>query len=144
MLKETIDRMRFEMDEMRTTAVSGHPGSGAPSIKGSVSKSLGAELMNKMKNNSWELDAEEDDEPNVEEEIVHEHADDTDSEGVEVETIITRKRVCIAHPLSKHAADNSSPENWWSCKACGDYHDRERVHGRRRANRLPYGTHAEL
>lgn len=96
MLKETIDRMHFEMDEMRTAAVGGHPGSGVTSVKGSVSKSLGAELMSQMKGSSWEMDTE--DEPDVEEEVIQEREVDTDSEDIEtVETIITRKRVRRVH-----------------------------------------------
>ena len=45
LLKETIDRMRFDMDEMRNAAVGG-VGYGVPgSAPGSVSKSLGAEML---------------------------------------------------------------------------------------------------
>ena len=43
-LKETIDRMRYDMDEMRTSSVGGST-SGAASVRGSVSKRLGAELI---------------------------------------------------------------------------------------------------
>lgn len=50
LLKETIDRMRFDMDEMRNAAVGGVPGYGVPgSAPGSVSKSLGAEMLGKMR-----------------------------------------------------------------------------------------------
>lgn len=95
MLKETIDRMRFEMDEMRTTSVSGHPGSGAASVKGSVSKSLGAELLSKMKDGVWEMEEDDDEHEEEEEHEDEEPAGDSDTEGEDViQTIITRtKRV---------------------------------------------------
>ena len=48
LLKETIDRMRFDMDEMRNAAVGGL-GYGVPgSAPGSASKSLAAEMLGKM------------------------------------------------------------------------------------------------
>ncbi|KAM6490669.1 hypothetical protein JOM56_014012 [Amanita muscaria] len=58
LLKETIDRMRFEMDDMRSglnlglqQGLVGPPGS----ARGTISKSLGAELAGKMK---WGVDDE--------------------------------------------------------------------------------------
>lgn len=100
-LKETIDRMRYDMDEMRTSS-GGGPGSGAASIRGSVSKSLGAELLGKMKWQSEEdveyvtSDPEDrlsDEEEEEIEEIVG--GDETESEDV-IQTIITRtKRVGV-------------------------------------------------
>ena len=55
MLKETIDRMRFDMDELRNSAYSLEKGggSGTASAHGSVTKSLGAELLSKMKDGNW-------------------------------------------------------------------------------------------
>lgn len=47
-LKETIDRMRFDLDEMRQAATSGHASTGQLSAKNSLSRSLGAELASKM------------------------------------------------------------------------------------------------
>ncbi|KAF8626934.1 hypothetical protein AX17_006434 [Amanita inopinata Kibby_2008] len=58
LLKETIDRMRFEMDEMRSglnlgvqSGVTGPPGS----ARNTISKSLGDELAEKMR---WTIDEE--------------------------------------------------------------------------------------
>lgn len=90
MLKETIDRMRFEMDEMRNLSVMGAgTGSGSGSARGSVSKSLGAELLGKM-GAQWGMDAEEE-----EEGLDFEGEDRQDTEGEEedvIQTIITRKK----------------------------------------------------
>jgi len=55
-LKETIDRVRYEMDEMRNAAP-GNIGSGLSSAANTISKSLGAELMGKMK---FDMDSDED------------------------------------------------------------------------------------
>lgn len=99
MLKETIDRMRFDMDEMRTNLVSGQSqGGGVRSVKGSVSKSLGAELANKMKEmgTEWGLDAgdeDAEDEERTRQLLLEDAGGDTEGEDV-IETIITRtKRV---------------------------------------------------
>ncbi|KAI6108363.1 hypothetical protein F5141DRAFT_1189212 [Pisolithus sp. B1] len=91
MLKETIDRMRFEMDEMRSS----HGGSGAGpgggsqggSQQGSVSKSLGAELLGKI-GKQWGMDEDEEGEDEGPEE-----GEDTEGEEEDViERIITRKK----------------------------------------------------
>lgn len=103
MLKETIDRMRFEMDELRTAVVGGG-GSGAPSIKGSVSRSLGAELL-KMNSGEWDRDQghveEHEHDPlyhgHEHEEDVHSDEEETDEGEDVIQTIITRtKRVSTA------------------------------------------------
>lgn len=89
MLKETIDRMRFEMDEMRNLGAGQGTGSGSASARGSVSKSLGAELLGKM-GAQWAMDEEED-----EEGLDLESEDRQDTEGEEedvIQTIITRKK----------------------------------------------------
>ena len=49
LLKETIDRMRFDMDEMRSSAVAVTGGSGQSSAANTMSKSLGAELLGQTK-----------------------------------------------------------------------------------------------
>lgn len=94
LLKETIDRMRFDMDEMRNSVPSGAFGttSGQSSAANTISKSLGAELLGKMK--GWGMDDEE----QIEEgdsggSSPTEMGDDSESEDV-IQTIITRKRVC--------------------------------------------------
>jgi hypothetical protein len=92
MLKETIDRMRFEMDEMRNLGMMGAgqgAGSGSGSASGSVSKSLGAELLGKM-GGQWGMDEEEE-----EEALDLDGEDQQDTEGEEedvIQTIITRKK----------------------------------------------------
>ena len=92
MLKETIDRMRFEMDEMRSLSAVGigqGTGSGSGSARGSVSKSLGAELMGKM-GDQWGMEEEEDDEGL---DLDGEEQQDTEGEEEDViQTIITRKK----------------------------------------------------
>ncbi|TDL25535.1 hypothetical protein BD410DRAFT_813313 [Rickenella mellea] len=100
MLKETIDRMRFDMDELRTkaegAAMSTGGSSAGTSIQGSISKSLGEELM-RMNKGRWV--------GNEEDEGVVEDDDDTpadetegqDTEGEDViQTIITRKKKKVA------------------------------------------------
>ncbi|KAF9463946.1 hypothetical protein BDZ94DRAFT_1257839 [Collybia nuda] len=89
LLKETIDRMRFDMDEMRSNAVAATGGSGQSSATNSVSKSLGAELLGKMKG-GWGMDDEEE-ESGDSSTIVIDDEEDTESEDV-IQTIITRKR----------------------------------------------------
>jgi hypothetical protein len=126
LLKETIDRMRFEMDEMRANAALGLPPSagGSGSGPGTLSKTLGAELMGKMQ---WEEGDEGDDERDGnEDEHVEEGSsleapersedesgtsvtaveedEDTEDEDV-IQTIITRKkrvRVFIRRVHSRH------------------------------------------
>ncbi|KAJ3564128.1 hypothetical protein NP233_g8499 [Leucocoprinus birnbaumii] len=130
LLKETIDRMRFEMDEMRANAALGLPpgGAGGGSGPGTLSKTLGAELMGKMQ---WDGEGEEgDDEHDVKDadESVEEGSsmeversedesnasvtaveedEDTEDEDV-IQTIITRKKRKVAsrakelpHPSSQ-------------------------------------------
>ena len=93
-LKETIDRMRYDMDEMRTSSVGGST-SGAASVRGSVSKSLGAELLGKMKwqseGDSEYVTSEPDDQRDKEEEeeieeIIGGSSDETEGEDV-IQTI---------------------------------------------------------
>lgn len=91
MLKETIDRMRYEMDEMRNLSVMGAgqgTGSGSGSARGSVSKSLGAELMGKI-GPQWGMDGEEEEEGL---DLDGEDQQDTEEEEDVIQTIITRKK----------------------------------------------------
>jgi hypothetical protein len=97
-LKETIDRVRYEMDEMRNAAPGNITGSGLSSAANTMSKSLGAELMGKMKFDMDTDDLEEGD-------TAVEDEDKTEGEEEEdvVQTIITkRKRVWIFFLLSKY------------------------------------------
>ncbi|KAG1852942.1 hypothetical protein C8R48DRAFT_346450 [Suillus tomentosus] len=92
MLKETIDRMRFDMDEMRSAATNAAAGSGHSSVANTMSKSLGAELMGKL-GESWggEDDGLEDEGDSDELEL--DINEDTEGEEEDViQTIITRKK----------------------------------------------------
>ena len=98
LLKETIDRMRFEMDEMRNAASSNTLlGSGHSSAANSMSKSLGAELAGKMM--SWDMDPEgEGDSGEImmspETTVVDEDETEVEEDEDVIQTIITkRKRV---------------------------------------------------
>jgi hypothetical protein len=92
LLKETIDRVRYEMDEMRNAAPGNIAGGGLSSAANTISKSLGAELMGKMKF-GMDLDEELDEDTAVEDE---DKTEGEDEEEDVVQTIITkRKRVRI-------------------------------------------------
>ncbi|KIK89134.1 hypothetical protein PAXRUDRAFT_152194, partial [Paxillus rubicundulus Ve08.2h10] len=101
MLKETIDRMRFEMDEMRSLGALGGlgGGSGTGSVRGSVSKSLGAELLGKM-GAQWGMEEEEDGEDEGLE-LDDEDGHGTDEEEDVIQTIITRKKRKVTGRMNK-------------------------------------------
>ncbi|KAI0298052.1 hypothetical protein B0F90DRAFT_1810993 [Multifurca ochricompacta] len=84
MLKETIDRMRFDMDDCWN---------GMSSAPGSVSRSLGAELLSKMRNGGWLDDEDEADSAATLKELGIDNTDENseDEEDI-VQTIITRKK----------------------------------------------------
>ena len=104
LLKETIDRMRFDMDEMRNNITAAAGGmSGQSSAPSSMSKSLGAELLGKMKG-GWGLDDDEEDQIEKELQQIGDlsadiDGDDTEGEDV-IQTIITRKTRVCAYSLS--------------------------------------------
>ncbi|KAF7312716.1 hypothetical protein MIND_00286400 [Mycena indigotica] len=92
LLKETIDRMRFDLDEMRSNNASAVAGgsSGHSSAANTISKSLGAELL-KMKG-GWN-DEPEEEAADVPASTSSPNEDDEDTEGEDViQTIITRKK----------------------------------------------------
>ncbi|OCH85171.1 hypothetical protein OBBRIDRAFT_860400 [Obba rivulosa] len=93
MLKETIDRMRFELDEMRTKNADHTLGrSGNSSTQATISKSLGAELLNKMGEVSWDAEQDEELEEGSSAEMdAEDEEDSTESEDV-IQTIITRTK----------------------------------------------------
>ncbi|KAF9533935.1 hypothetical protein CPB83DRAFT_416318 [Crepidotus variabilis] len=109
LLKETIDRMRYEMDEMRSAVTAAaNMQSGTNSAAGTISKSLGAELAGKMR---WEEEDSDSREHDTEEEIGSEAStavdeeDDTEGEEDEdvIQTIITKRKRKVpsrAHELS--------------------------------------------
>lgn len=113
LLKETIDRMRFDMDEMRNSAVAATGGSGQSSATNTLSKSLGAELLGKMKG-GWGMDDEEGD-SGESSNISIDDDEDTESEDV-VQTIITRKRVRVHSFFSSNECQLFPPESTQSCK----------------------------
>jgi hypothetical protein len=93
LLKETIDRVRFEMDEMRNSAMPMAGGSGTNSGANTFTKSLGAELMGKMKG-EWGMEADDDDmgEQDADSSIqVKGEEEEIEGEDV-IQTIITRKK----------------------------------------------------
>ncbi|THH10043.1 hypothetical protein EW145_g1587 [Phellinidium pouzarii] len=99
LLKETIDRMRFDMDELRIKADGSIPvGSGRDSIHGSIGKSLGVELQ--RINGKWpgEADTDEDDTTAVSD--GGSGSADTEGEDV-VQTIITRRKKKVASRAMK-------------------------------------------
>ncbi|CEQ38867.1 SPOSA6832_00319, partial [Sporobolomyces salmonicolor] len=99
MLKETIDRLRFDLDEMRVASRKsgsldngspGDPNSPAKSLAASISKSLGREIANRMAEQEEESDSEEGDETEEEDEEVDDIIDD-----------IIKKRGKTSSPLSR-------------------------------------------
>ncbi|KAJ7067401.1 hypothetical protein C8F01DRAFT_1208443 [Mycena amicta] len=94
MLKETIDRMRFDLDEMRSnnaSTLTGGGSSGQSSAANTISKSLGAELL-KMKG-GWGMEEETEEEPEEAGSGGTPVEEDEDTEGEDViQTIITRKK----------------------------------------------------
>ncbi|TFK27476.1 hypothetical protein FA15DRAFT_723927 [Coprinopsis marcescibilis] len=112
MLKETIDRLRYDLDELRTTlaASSSATPSGQNSNQNTIAKSLGAELLGKGwisdgGNGEGDLDVgglkdEEKDEGlspgNTSEDTAVEEEDDTEGEEDVIQTIITRKKRKVA------------------------------------------------
>ncbi|KAI5119642.1 hypothetical protein M0805_009003 [Coniferiporia weirii] len=91
LLKETIDRMRFDMDELRTKADGSlvPAGSGRDSVHGSIGKSLGVELQRMKGKWPGEDDTDEDESTAVSDD----GSGDGDTEGEDVvQTIITRRK----------------------------------------------------
>lgn len=113
MLKETIDRMRFDMDEMRNAATNVAAGSGPSSAANTISKSLGAELMGKM-GGSWEHEDDDEDEDSGELEM-DENEDTADEEEDVIQTIITRKRVSSSSRATLMPDVLIFPAESWSC-----------------------------
>lgn len=77
-LKETIDRMRFDLEEARTTA--GHSRGATSSAAGTMSRNLGAEISRRL----VEADA-----------VAEEHGDDSDASDY-VETVVTTQRTKVS------------------------------------------------
>jgi len=113
MLKETIDRMRFDMDEMRNAATNVAAGSGPSSAANSISKSLGAELMGQM-GGSWDHEDEVEDEGDSGELEMDENEDTADEEEDVIQTIITRKKRVSSFPRAALMV-LIFPAESWSC-----------------------------
>lgn len=116
LLKETIDRMRFDMDEMRNNASALGANSGHSSSSNTISKSLGAELAGKMKG-AWGIEENiPEDEPDDASEgstvVEAEESDSTEGEDV-IQTIITRKKRVRVSPCNSNVSCSfHSIEGW--------------------------------
>ncbi|KDR75972.1 hypothetical protein GALMADRAFT_225716 [Galerina marginata CBS 339.88] len=108
LLKETIDRMRFDMDDMRaamTAVASG--GSGHSSAANTMSKSLGAELAGKL---NWEDpndQSAQEDYPSPDITVVEEEETEVEDEE-EVQTIITKRKRKV--PSRAQVVDSRRPQ----------------------------------
>lgn len=95
LLKETIDRMRFDMDELRSKAdgnlAPGASGSGSTSNQNTISKSLGVELL--RSGGKWmdEEQSEDEESSTAVDEDGSAGGSGTEDEDV-VQTIITRRK----------------------------------------------------
>ncbi|KAJ3851945.1 hypothetical protein EV368DRAFT_83038 [Lentinula lateritia] len=128
-LKETIDRLRFEMDDMRSgmgngLGTIGMPGSGLNSRNNTISKSLGAELQSQLEKEERERaergDFGDDDDTEGEDTVVEEIVDDNDDEGNFVTTIIKRTRRKVA---SKAQAELPMPKKGYSERRIEEFED---------------------
>lgn len=95
LLKETIDRLRYDLDDLRsahandsTKGGSSAPGSAMPSL----SRTLGSELLRRMDSTNEEREDDSDNDTTIEE-TVEENPEATDDSEDVFQTIITRKRV---------------------------------------------------
>jgi predicted nuclease with TOPRIM domain len=103
LLKETIDRLRFEVDEMRSSAATALEQSkdGAPGNATSVGRTLGAEMVRAgVDPNAPPSKNEEESEGETFDETINQESDDDEF----IQTVITktRKRVCASPFLSSH------------------------------------------
>lgn len=87
-LKETIDRLRMELEEARNNPLEA-PLTNPPSRGSTITRSLGAELGNLFNGPDEDLSEES------QEEEESTTAVDSDGEDV-IQTVITRRRVCIS------------------------------------------------
>ena len=98
LLKETIDRLRYDLDDLRSAHAndSTKGGSSAPgSAKPSLSRTLGSELLRRLNpHESVQETAEEDSDNETTVEETVESTDHGDGDEDVFQTIITRKRVC--------------------------------------------------
>lgn len=95
LLKETIDRLRFELDEMRSNAAHALEQSkdGVPGNPASVGKTLGAEMARAgVDPNAPQKQEEESEDETIVDETINQESDDDEY----IQTVITktRKRVC--------------------------------------------------
>jgi len=91
LLKETIDRLRFDLDELRTTHANATNATGVNSNKGSMSRSLANELKAKLE----AADEEESDDDEAGGDLSMTSvgtAMDSDEDNEYIETIITAQR----------------------------------------------------
>jgi chromosome segregation ATPase len=128
MLKETIDRLRFEMDELRTAAAAAGSGKdAAASREATMSRSLGAEMQRMIGDEKWE-DGDGDDSADTETVVGTPGPGEDEGSGsgsedeIETQTIITRKK--------KVGTANS-----WICDSLLMCPDRKRLLGPIRSRR---------
>ncbi len=115
-LKETIDRLRYDLDDLRTAHAndSTKGGSSAPgSTMPSLSRSLGSELLRRL-NPTETVDEGEESDATVEDETV-EKIEGGDGEEDVFQTIITRK---VSILYTRNALTDTRQENRWQGKAC--------------------------
>jgi len=96
LLKETIDRLRYDLDDLRTAHAndSTKGGSSAPgSAKPSLSRTLGSELLRRLHPHEEKVTEEDSDNETTVEETVQAKGENTDGDEDVFQTIITRKRV---------------------------------------------------
>ena len=101
LLKETIDRMRFDMDELRVKAdgsIAAASGSGTTSNQNTISKSLGAELL--RSNGKWMEEEASDDEESTTA-VDEEGSGGSGTDEDVVQTIITRRKKASNFILSQ-------------------------------------------
>ena len=102
LLKETIDRLRFEIDEMRSSATTALEQSkdGVAGNTASVGKTLGAELVRAGHDPLAPPPKEESEDETIVDEIINQESDDDEY----FQTVITktRKRVRSPHPLAEY------------------------------------------
>lgn len=132
MLKETIDRLRFDLDELRSTKSSSVGGaSGTASLAGTLSRSLANELKAQLHDGEGDRSREEEPAEEVEE---TERGSDDDY----VETIIKRRKVralrtlqglwliCLLQKVARRTTPGPGPANEDVVK---EYTDEATQHG---------------
>jgi hypothetical protein len=111
LLKETIDRLRYDLDDLRSAhANDSTKGGSAPgSAKPSLSRTLGSELLRRLHPHEEKVAEEDSDTETTVEETVEEKGQNEDGDEDIFQTIITRKRVSKLSSAIRSRA-NAFPE----------------------------------